>query len=198
MAPDPEKYKQLDTRSLRGLAHPLRVRILGLLRAEGPATSARLAKRLAEDSGNISWHLRQLANTGFITEETELGTRRERWWRAAHDYTRFDIGDFLDDPETRGPVRTLVREVIELDFQRALAYSGQAWPREWAEAAGFNSVLLRLTPTELKDLLAELLGTVGRYDADREPEGAGDVLIHIHGFPRPDEEEGPATAGSGT
>ncbi|GAB3498637.1 winged helix-turn-helix domain-containing protein [Amycolatopsis cihanbeyliensis] len=101
MADERETYKQLDARSLRGLAHPLRVRILGLLRTEGPATSARLAKRLTEDSGNISWHLRRLANTGFITEETDFGTRRERWWRAVHDHTRFDIDDVLDgDPRS--------------------------------------------------------------------------------------------------
>jgi hypothetical protein len=37
-----------DAAALRALAHPLRLRLLGLLRAFGPSTASRLAQRCGE------------------------------------------------------------------------------------------------------------------------------------------------------
>ena len=74
-----------DARSLRGLAHPLRLQLLGLLRSDGPATATQLAVRTGQSSGATSYHLRQLAAYGFVIEDAERTTgRRERYWRAAH------------------------------------------------------------------------------------------------------------------
>ena len=50
-----------DVAALRALGHPVRLRILGLLRADGPATATALAQRLGLNSGATSYHLRQLA-----------------------------------------------------------------------------------------------------------------------------------------
>jgi predicted transcriptional regulator len=62
-----------DPRSLRGLAHPLRLHLLGLLRADGPATASQLAARTGQSSGATSYHLRQLAAYGFVVEDTGRG-----------------------------------------------------------------------------------------------------------------------------
>ncbi len=80
------------------LAHPERLRMLGLLRIEGPATATGLADRLGLNFGATSYHLRQLAKHGFIAEADDLGTKRERWWRAKHDTTSFDVSDQSGDP----------------------------------------------------------------------------------------------------
>ena len=69
-------------RNVRGLAHPLRVAMLRLLREHGPATATGLAEQLGESSGTTSYHLRQRAY-GFIVEAEGMGTRRQRWWQAA-------------------------------------------------------------------------------------------------------------------
>ena len=74
-----------DIAGLRALSHPVRLRMLGLLRTEGPATATTLAQRLGLNTGATSYHLRQLAQHGFIEEDTERGNGRDRWWRAAHD-----------------------------------------------------------------------------------------------------------------
>ena len=55
------RLHHLDARSLRGLAHPLRMRLLSALRRGGPATASQLAEKLGESSGATSYHLRQLA-----------------------------------------------------------------------------------------------------------------------------------------
>ena len=79
-------------RKLRALAHPLRVRMIGLLRTEGPATATTLAKRLGESTGATSYHLRQLAAYGLIEEDPERhGHGRERWWRSASASPRFGV-----------------------------------------------------------------------------------------------------------
>src|SRR5262245_28458635 len=61
---DPEHEVLLNERSLRALAHPVRVKLLGLLRIEGPATATGLAEKLGLNSGATSYHLRQLAGAG--------------------------------------------------------------------------------------------------------------------------------------
>ena len=64
-----------DPRALRALAHPLRVKLLGLLRLEGPMTASDAGRRVGESSGSASYHLRQLERYGLV-EEAEGGTGR--------------------------------------------------------------------------------------------------------------------------
>ena len=70
---------------LRALSHPLRLRMLEVLR-EGPATASALGRRLGESSGATSYHLRALAKAGMV-EEDERGSKRERWWRRVDSFT---------------------------------------------------------------------------------------------------------------
>src|SRR5690606_22078525 len=104
--------RHLDARSLRGLAHPLRMQLLNALRRGGPATASQLAERLGESSGATSYHLRQLAAHGFVEDAPEHGRGRERWWRAAHEGVRFDDALVRDgDPEIRGAADLFLHEV---------------------------------------------------------------------------------------
>ncbi|MFC4948534.1 helix-turn-helix domain-containing protein [Pseudonocardia sp. GCM10023141] len=73
-----------------------------LLTLDGPATATALSTRLGENTGTVSWHLRHLAQHGFIEEETGRGTKRERWWRAVEDAKVLETANFRDDPDTRG------------------------------------------------------------------------------------------------
>src|SRR5689334_11065173 len=99
--PVPERptYRVQDAAALEALAHPLRGRLLGLLRADGPATASGLAEKVKESSGVTSYHLRKLAEVGFVEEEAGRGTKRERWWRAVHTSTTWSPSDFLGNPE---------------------------------------------------------------------------------------------------
>ena len=82
-----------DVRALRALAHPLRNRLLGQLRLNGPATASQLGRVVGESSGSTSYHLRQLAAYGFVEEVEGQGTARERWWRARHRMTSWQAAD---------------------------------------------------------------------------------------------------------
>ncbi len=70
----------MNAAQLRALAHPLRLQLLHVLHAEGPATASQLARRLGESSGATSYHLRALNRAGMV-EEAERRNGRERWWQ---------------------------------------------------------------------------------------------------------------------
>ena len=69
---------------MRALAHPLRLRILGLLRVEGPKSVGMLVEATGAASGSVSYHLATLAKHGFVVPPPELERDgRERWWRSS-------------------------------------------------------------------------------------------------------------------
>src|SRR6478736_7487779 len=98
MGAEPERWTAAQ---LRGLAHPLRLQLLQVLRAEGPATASQLARRLGESSGATSYHLRALHRAGLV-EEVEQRNARERWWRRSPE--RVMIPNSMP-PDATGPER---------------------------------------------------------------------------------------------
>lgn len=184
----------LDSAQLRRLAHPLRSVLLGALRLHGPATSAQLAQRLDTNTGATSYHLRQLAEVGLVVEAPELGTGRERFWRAAHAFTSYGETVFADDPEDRAAVDWLLGHNARTT-QRWRA----AWLRArdghhpaWRAAASPSDVVLLATPAQLERLLGELVDVVHRH-RDAGPDEPGEdgvdatpVVVLLEGFPFPD------------
>ncbi len=84
--PPRELPKLSDPRMLRGIAHPMRNRILEEMSAGGPMRAADVAERLNIPANQASFHLRQLAKYGLVEEAPELARDgRDRVWRAAHE-----------------------------------------------------------------------------------------------------------------
>jgi DNA-binding transcriptional ArsR family regulator len=199
----PMRTKQLDPRSVRALAHPLRVRLLGSLRFGGPGTATTLAERLGESSGATSYHLRVLAEHGFIEEDTSRGRGRERWWRSAHEATSWRPEQFRGDPDA---------EAAEQWLSGFVARQGMEWLDDWltrrpladptwVAASGANDYRLVMTPRELRALTDELHEVIRRHDeaaedaraaapaatgdADGEPEARA-VRVLLYAFPAED------------
>ncbi|MET9589430.1 helix-turn-helix domain-containing protein [Streptomyces sp. NPDC006516] len=188
---DDPKIHHVDTRTLRGLAHPLRIRLLNTLREFGPATASGLAERLGESSGATSYHLRQLAAYGFVEDDPERGKGRERWWKAVHMGNTFNTSTFLDHPdaEVRGAVGVVLHEVATTHAQELNTWLGtmHEWPEEWRRAFDLSDFKLRLTP-ELSMELAEKMQELVNSYRGRVPEGTeGSAVVrtHMHMFPRP-------------
>lgn len=178
---------KLDPTTLRGIAHPLRVRILGILRGHGPATATHLAERLGQSTGATSYHLRQLAQYGFVVEDVDRGVGRERWWRAAHRTTVLD-----GDIGRQAPVEAeaYLRAVAAAYAERVDRWVGEAalMPEEWQESATASDWRLRLTPAEAKELYDALFALAARYRRDDEtgpdtPEGAEQVVLQVQLMP---------------
>jgi DNA-binding transcriptional ArsR family regulator len=185
-------YLLRDAKALEALAHPLRNRLLGLLRTDGTATASGLAERVGESSGVTSYHLRKLAEVGFVEEETERGTKRERWWRAIHSATSWSPSDFLGNPEAHKASVSLRREWYRWQ-QRLLDRwmdEEREWDPDWVRAASSGDDLLVLTSEETEALDKELWGVIQRYrdasiEAGREAgaDGAERVVVLFHAVP---------------
>ena len=107
---------------LRALTHPVRLRMLGILRLDGPATATTLAERLRLNTGATSYHLRQLAQHGFVVDDEERGTGRERWWKAAHSstHTTSPPPDDLEAADTMDAYLQVVATIYTEQLQRAM------------------------------------------------------------------------------
>ncbi|MFF1922539.1 ArsR/SmtB family transcription factor [Streptomyces sp. NPDC058221] len=184
----------VNARTLRGLAHPLRMRLLSTLREFGPATASGLADRLGESSGATSYHLRQLAAYGFVEDDPARGKGRERWWKAVHMGTGFDhSADFLHhpDPEIRGAMGVVLHEIATAHAQEVNTWLGtmHEWPQEWLRSSDLSDFKMRLTPELALELTEKVHELVESY-RDRVPEdteGSAVVRTHLHVFPRPND-----------
>ena len=186
LEPDPRRDVVLDATTLKALTHPLRPRILSALRLHGPATASRLAAHLGVNTGATSYHVRQLAEAGFVVEASELGNARDRWWRAAHARTYFDTHDA--DQETSAAYLSAVAAGYADNAQRAIAEIATL-PPEWEDAGTFSNFTLRLTPDETTTFMADLTAVIrgvrphqGTTDA---PADARPVSVNLEVFLAP-------------
>ena len=160
-----------DPRALRAYAHPVRMRLMGLLRTEGPLTATRAADLLGESSGTCSFHLRQLAKYGLV-EEAEGGTGREKPWRATTTSTAWDTtGD--STPEMAAATSLLSTVVAEQHFEQLARWleASPGEPAEWQRAAMLGDRLLYVTPAELEELRDRMREMLDEYvERDLRPD----------------------------
>ncbi|MFD2687220.1 helix-turn-helix domain-containing protein [Streptomyces phyllanthi] len=175
---DPER----DTAALKALTHPLRLRLLGLLRQDGPATASELAVRTGESSASTSYHLRVLAKYAFIAE-AEHRDGRERRWQSVHTVTSWDNEAMEASPAGRAWVGLARRRQIE-HLAASLArheedLAAGRLGREWTEASGISDLMPRLTPeslTELREVFERKLEELTARDAE-DPRAEQVVLV---------------------
>jgi DNA-binding transcriptional ArsR family regulator len=160
---------QIDQRALAALAHPLRRRLLDLLKLDGPATASTLAGRTDEAVGNVSHHLRVLSESGLIAEAPELARdRRERWWRRTAPRLTWSSLDFAGD--AAGEAIAAAADSLNLDVQVGHVRRWNERPEEekeqWPYGPFSTDTWLRLTDSELAQVASELSDVLTRW-ADR-------------------------------
>jgi DNA-binding transcriptional ArsR family regulator len=171
---------------LRALAHPTRLKMLGMLRVDGPATATSLATRLGINTGQTSYHLRQLAQHGFVVDDDERGNGRDRWWKAAHQSTV--TGDMPERPEDKEALDAYMQTVAVIYTQQlqAAVEEMSLLPLPWREASTLSDYHVRLTAEHARDLTGRMhqLFMELREDADDDPD-AVDFVYQLQAFPRP-------------
>lgn len=161
----------LDDRAVRVLAHPLRSRLLGELRLNGPATATELADALATNSGATSYHLRALEAVGLVTDTGE-GAGRRRLWAASTESHSWTNSEFAGDEDARTALGWLRRDYVRQFAMRAERWldAEPDWPAEWVDLLGHSDSLLVVTPAQLAEFRSELDAILEKYRAA----GAGD------------------------
>ncbi|MER6479181.1 ArsR/SmtB family transcription factor [Streptomyces filamentosus] len=186
--PDAPQTRVLDPRSLRGLAHPLRMQLLRSLRHHGPATASQLAERLGESSGATSYHLRQLAAHGFVEDDPSLGKGRERWWKAVAQGIVWDESlDQSSDPDVRGAADVFLHEVADNHTRELSTWlaTRHEWPA-WTGATDMSDYTLRLPPSAVRELGERMHALLNEYRDVPEAQApdAARVRFHLHAFPQ--------------
>ncbi|MEV0144106.1 MULTISPECIES: helix-turn-helix domain-containing protein [unclassified Nonomuraea] len=159
-----EKYEIGDPRVLKVVAHPLRVRLLGLLRIDGPATASELGRVVGESSGSTSYHLRVLARYGFIEEDDDRRDGRERRWRARHFYTSWDNARMAATPEGWEAVRIMQARQVEALVRAMRAFEESPDP-EWVPTAGMSDHLAVLPPEAVREFYRRAAELVRELEA---------------------------------
>ncbi|MDR6866936.1 DNA-binding transcriptional ArsR family regulator [Microbacterium resistens] len=162
----------LTTAMLKAFANPLRRRILRVFRTDGAVRAVDLAARLGEPANKISFHLRVLAEAGFIAERPELARdRRDRVWSAVMD------GFNLGGAENPVPDQVLGDVVVQglVDDHNERVRRLTAWASEYlsgatAEAHGtLSHDGLMLTSSEFVALLERLHQAIKEAEETHDP-----------------------------
>jgi hypothetical protein len=147
-----------------------------------------------------SYHLRVLAEHGFIVEDTERGNARDRWWRALHRSTSFTFRSPGDpgDAESVELAEQFVRIVATSAYERMLAYiDSMAAHREELPAQPWqlSDRPLRLSTEEARALTEEIHVLVERYRRqpdDPEPRpGTRRAILQFQLLPDDGPDDGP-------
>jgi DNA-binding transcriptional ArsR family regulator len=144
-----------DVRTMRALAHPVRIALIETLILGGAMTATEAGERIGETPTTCSFHLRQLAKYGFV-EEAGGGKGRARPWRVTS--VGYSMNSVHDDPEAEIASNAVLRLWRERTLGRYQTWleTKATYPRRWREAASDNEYLLYLTADELEGLNQEL------------------------------------------
>ena len=191
--------KLSDPRTLRAVAHPARLGIMEQLAVHGSMTATELADRLDESPSNCSWHLRKLAEHGFV-REAEGGKGRQRPWQLVSLGMRWGEGD--ETPEVVRAGDALNELMIEREVARLV--SSLARRREdsaqWQDATTATQSMLWLTADELGEINTAVrdlvISKIDRFEhPERRPEGARVCAFVAWGVPAYDFDTGPDDQG---
>ncbi|MFC7305591.1 winged helix-turn-helix domain-containing protein [Streptomyces monticola] len=178
---------------MRAYAHPTRMRLVGLLRREGPFTATRAAELTGESVASCSYHLRMLSKYGLV-EQAGGGQGREKPWRALAAYTSWP--NQSDDPAVADASTALTTAVAELYFDRITRAieTRRELPKEWQEAQEFGDSQLYLTAGELTGLRQKIWELIQPFEArgadpSLRPDGARLVELLRIAFTVPDQPE---------
>jgi len=185
----PHYARPIDATAMKAFAHPLRMAMYDLLSQHGSATATTLATELGESTGQTSYHLRQLERHGFVVEDPEKGTGRERWWKPV-GFSMLGV-ELAQDPATRSQVELMLRTQLEeqvRDKSRWWEVSAEE-PQDWVDASLNDRTTVAMTADELTALQTELLAVMHRhYEAAKgrgDVEGARRVRIYLDLLPLP-------------
>ena len=171
------------------MAHPTRLAIIHVL-VDGPATATECAEVVGESPSACSYHLRTLAELGFVKEVAGTDGRERRWELVRRSWnTRAGAEESSEFAAASNLLRGSAMELTDKIVDEYIATQSD-FPPEWQEAAHFLNSILYLTPKELNELGRKILELGAPYAAragspEKMPGGARRVLATFRAVPYP-------------
>src|SRR5690349_9069465 len=180
-----------DPRVLRAIAHPVRTRILDEMSATGPVRAADIAQALGIPANQASFHLRQLAKYGLVTEAPEEARdKRDRVWKlAAEDGISFRSQDMLAQPGGTAAMEVYkhnARSWGHLLVDRSLATEPDGAPEKYT-----NQGSLRFTQEEVAEFAEDFRQLQNRWREKTRGHDDGRITYSVYQLvqPYPDMEQ---------
>lgn len=189
-----ERREITDPRTMRALAHPVRLALVEALGREGELTATRAAELLDESPGNMSWHLQTLAKYGYI-EEAPSARGRSRPWRLTSVSNRFRTTGDGGESDAAGDALESVTVDQAYSRQRDWRTHRRSYSRRWRDAAFNVHAIGYFTAEEMAELGDEIAELFARYkdrilDRERRPADAEPVALFAAGHPIPPTPSG--------
>ena len=178
-----------ESRVLAAMSHPLRRRLLDALTVNGPSTASMLAQRTGQAVGNVSHHMKVLAEAELVEQVPELARdRRERWWQVSDASRRWSTSSFGADPAAAAVADAALALGLEHHVAKVRAWNERRDTEDqaWQDAAFSTDIWLQLTPGELAELSAQIVSLLHQWrtrTASGEQAGRQPVFVFAHGVP---------------
>lgn len=155
-----------DPRSMRALAHPVRLELEAIVGRSGRITTAEAARELGISHGLASHHLHQLAKYGFV-EQVSGADNRERPWRLVATSVSYEGLD--EKPGGPAAIAAFEQVAAERTLESFLSWQDRrgSWPAAWRKHAGFGNSTLYLTESELVGLVGAIEKLILEYAEER-------------------------------
>ncbi len=178
-----------DARTMRALAHPVRIALIEALSIAGAMTATEVAEMIGESPTTCSFHLRQLAKYGLVEDAEETRAGRSRPWRMTSIGREFRLTG--DDPEAEIALFALLRLARERQFARYRTWldTRASYPKAWQDAVGDSEYTFFITAEELDQLNTELYKLLinrfkeRRADPSNRPPGSVPVEMLVLSYP---------------
>lgn len=163
--------------ALRALSHPLRLRLIELLQQAGPLTATEAAAHVGSSPSNCSFHLRQLAKYGYVTE-AEARAGRNRPWRRVDPHVTVPVDEL--DQAGREALPMLISAAAERYRMNVLNWHStrNSYSKAWRSASGDAHRVLRLTVDELAHIRDSIASLIEPY-LERTPADDGPDTVPI-------------------
>jgi DNA-binding transcriptional ArsR family regulator len=184
---DPARDIVLTPKRLRGLVHPIRVRLLRLLETEGSSTASQLGRVIGQSSGVTSYHLRILAELGFVEEDESRGNGRDRWWRPKYRSSALTFRS-PDDPGDDASVEVAeqyMQLLVDQYAERMSRFVASLHERRDQLATApwtLSEAAIQLTHDQARALSTEITALVDRYRRDPGAQPAPDAVRAVFQF----------------
>jgi DNA-binding transcriptional ArsR family regulator len=144
-----------DASTLRALANPARIRILGLLRVNGKQTVSGICSSVSMAPGSVSYHLDRLERASLVERvDSPDGDGRKSWWQAKQASMSPEGSDGEQEKEASTDYLRAAADTYHQVYGRYLD-ERDSMETAWVDAAMNQDRTLDLTVDELVEMNAE-------------------------------------------
>lgn len=166
MEPDAQLIN--DPERIRAVAHPLRLRLLDLLKEQGELTATECAEATGESVASCSFHLRTLEKYGFIERAEPRG--REKPWRLIGSGS-YSTGI---DPEVPGSLQATVGLAkLTLNHRAQGLFAAleriDQEPQQWMDATRLMNGTFWASAEEANEIAEEIHALLSRFSGRDDP-----------------------------